>query len=140
LTAFAGTFTHGLYGDATVSVENGALSLDILGFKTPLEHWHFDSFRVDGSGPVAQMLGPLIAFGTNQSGVVHQLSITGGGGATFVPEGCVTLVCIGRCTADSSRSGASSWWQPPPPRSPPTRWLDSISSSTVAGLSIPLRV
>lgn len=84
LAGYVGTYFHGLYGDAAVAIDNGTASLEILGFKTPIEHWHYDSFRVVRTGPVAASLGPLVTFATNPNGIVHQLHISGGGGATFV--------------------------------------------------------
>jgi CubicO group peptidase (beta-lactamase class C family) len=49
LTAYAGTYGGPLYGDATVTLENGKLVLRLLpnpDFVADLSHWHFDVFEV----------------------------------------------------------------------------------------------
>lgn len=49
LSAYAGTYTGAMYGDAKVSVENGKLVLRLVPsplFVGDLEHWHFDIFRI----------------------------------------------------------------------------------------------
>lgn len=49
LTAYAGTYGGPLYGDATVTLENGKLVLRLLpnpDFVADLTHWHFDVFEV----------------------------------------------------------------------------------------------
>ncbi len=49
LKDYAGTYTGNLYGDATVSEENGKLVLRMLpspNFVADLEHWHYDTFRI----------------------------------------------------------------------------------------------
>ena len=49
LSAYAGTYTGAMYGDAKVSVEDGKLVLRLLPspfFVGDLEHWHFDIFRL----------------------------------------------------------------------------------------------
>lgn len=49
LSGYAGTYNAQLYGDATVSVENGKLVLRLT--KSPnlvadLDHWHYDTFEI----------------------------------------------------------------------------------------------
>ena len=47
LEKYAGTYTDSLYGDMTVRVENGKLTLAYGGESdAELEHWHYDTFRV----------------------------------------------------------------------------------------------
>jgi CubicO group peptidase (beta-lactamase class C family) len=51
LTAYAGTFTDSLYGDATVSIENGQLNFVRGELHGPLEYWNANNFRWT-NGPV----------------------------------------------------------------------------------------
>jgi CubicO group peptidase (beta-lactamase class C family) len=47
LDKYAATYTDSLYGDVTVRVENGKLTLSYGGESdAELEHWHYDTFRV----------------------------------------------------------------------------------------------
>ena len=49
LAKYAGTYTGSMYGDATVTEENGKLVLRLVPspmFVGDLEHWHFDTFRL----------------------------------------------------------------------------------------------
>lgn len=46
LEAYAGTYENVMYGDAVISVENGALVLERSdAFRATLDHWHYDTFR-----------------------------------------------------------------------------------------------
>ncbi|HEV7473590.1 MAG TPA: serine hydrolase [Pyrinomonadaceae bacterium] len=49
LAAYAGTYTGAMYGDATVTEENGKLVVRLAAspnFVGDLQHWHFDTFSV----------------------------------------------------------------------------------------------
>jgi CubicO group peptidase (beta-lactamase class C family) len=49
LSAYAGTYTGAMYGDARVAEEQGRLVLRMMhspNFVGDLEHWHFDTFRI----------------------------------------------------------------------------------------------
>lgn len=47
LDKYAATYTDSLYGDVTVRVQNGKLTLSYGGESdAELEHWHYDTFRV----------------------------------------------------------------------------------------------
>src|ERR671938_882019 len=49
LSAYAGTYTGAMYGDAKVTEESGHLVVRLLpapDFVGDLEHWHFDTFRI----------------------------------------------------------------------------------------------
>ena len=49
LSAYAGTYGGPMYGDATVTEENGRLVVRLLpspAYVGDLEHWHFDTFRI----------------------------------------------------------------------------------------------
>lgn len=49
LSAYAGAYTDQLYGDATVTEENGKLVMRFVqspNFVADLEHWHYDTFQI----------------------------------------------------------------------------------------------
>ena len=55
LTDYTGTYTDKIYGDATVTLKDGKLSLSFLPapelFTGPLEHWHYDTFQWSHADP-----------------------------------------------------------------------------------------
>ncbi|HEY0428837.1 MAG TPA: serine hydrolase [Pyrinomonadaceae bacterium] len=56
LASYAGTYGGELYGDATVTEENGKLVLRLLpapNFVADLEHWHYDTFLIKWRPSVA---------------------------------------------------------------------------------------
>lgn len=56
LEKYAGKYTDELYGDATVSEENGKLVLRFVqspNFVADLEHWHYDTFQIKWRPSVA---------------------------------------------------------------------------------------
>ncbi|HEX8735823.1 MAG TPA: serine hydrolase [Pyrinomonadaceae bacterium] len=56
LKDYAGTYTGELYGDATVTEENGRLVLRLVpapNFVADLEHWHYDTFLIKWRPTVA---------------------------------------------------------------------------------------
>lgn len=80
LARYAGTYRNQLYGDAQVSVSDGALTLQILGFTLPLQHWHYDTFRIGGTGPFT-INGQLITFSLDRNAGVGYLHIPSAGPA-----------------------------------------------------------
>jgi hypothetical protein len=42
---YAGEYVHPAYGLMTVTVKDGGLVLSYKGYVTPLEHWHYETFR-----------------------------------------------------------------------------------------------
>ena len=46
LERYQGTYVDPMYGDFTVWLEGGRLLARYQGFQGPLEHWHFNTFRV----------------------------------------------------------------------------------------------
>ena len=56
LTAYAGTYTDSLYGDATVELKNGHLELTRGEWAAPLQYWNATNFRWSVPGSPA---GPL---------------------------------------------------------------------------------
>jgi CubicO group peptidase (beta-lactamase class C family) len=83
LARYAGTYHHDVYGDATVRLEDGRLQLEVLGFSTPLEHWHYDTFRVVRQAPVVTMMGPLVTFLLDARAEPTRLAVRGYGDAEF---------------------------------------------------------
>ena len=63
LASYAGTYHDDAYGDATVTLENGALVLRWSRISIPLAHYHFDTFSAiseadDVDEQVQFQLGP----------------------------------------------------------------------------------
>jgi CubicO group peptidase (beta-lactamase class C family) len=56
LTAYAGTYTDSLYGDATVEIKDGRLELTRGEWRAPLQYWNATNFRWSVPGSPA---GPL---------------------------------------------------------------------------------
>ena len=80
LARYAGTYRNQMYGDAQVSVRDGALTLQFLGFSVPLQHWHYDTFRIGGTGPFT-INGQLITFSLNRDAEVAFFHIPSAGPA-----------------------------------------------------------
>jgi CubicO group peptidase (beta-lactamase class C family) len=53
---YSGTYEHPAYGAAQVRETNGKLELTWSNWTTPLEHWHFDTFRATGKGSLNDSL------------------------------------------------------------------------------------
>ena len=53
---YSGAYEHPAYGTAEVRVSGAALELAWSNWKTPLEHYHFDTFRGTGKGPLNDAL------------------------------------------------------------------------------------
>lgn len=85
LDRYAGTYRHELYGDATVSYENGGLVLRRgPAFTGDLEHWHYDTFRATWRGPEGG--NALATFALDVSGEPSTLTVGGFGEFERVPE------------------------------------------------------
>jgi CubicO group peptidase (beta-lactamase class C family) len=75
LTEYAGTYTDTLYGPVTVSVEGDGLVVAYHSNRTPLEHWHYNTFAGrDGGG-----LGAVssVTFQIDARGKVGSVDIDG---------------------------------------------------------------
>ncbi|MGH7699302.1 MAG: DUF3471 domain-containing protein [Gemmatimonadales bacterium] len=76
LRRYAGTYRSALYGDATVTLENGALAMrfgpHIAG---TLAHWHFDTFQARWQDPM--MDADLVTFALGADGSVRRLTWPG---------------------------------------------------------------
>jgi CubicO group peptidase (beta-lactamase class C family) len=71
LTAYAGTFRNATYGDVAMTLENGGLHLRWGRLRLPLEHFHFDTFSINGD----EVLGSQsIVFNLDANGEVSKLS------------------------------------------------------------------
>ena len=87
LTAYAGTYSDSAYGTLKVTESNGALSLAYgSNWRGPLEHYHFDTFRMRLSTPV---LPPVpVNFRIDAAGKVDEVRLDLAGQVTFkkVPD------------------------------------------------------
>ena len=79
LKDYAGTFTGDLYGDATITEENGKLVLRMLpspNFVADLEHWHYDTFRIKWRPSVSYNFPPgFVTFMIDKNGKASDFSI-----------------------------------------------------------------
>ena len=77
LEDYAGRYAHPAYGEAEVSLNEGALQVQTAAFTVPLEHYHYDVFVVpdDLQGPAAGFSGAKLLFGYNKDGVIDALEI-----------------------------------------------------------------
>ncbi len=68
---YVGTYEHPAYGTAKIVLEKDALVWQWSSFRSPLEHWHFDTFTVANEG-----LGyPPLQFLLNGDGEVRALRV-----------------------------------------------------------------
>lgn len=76
---FAGTYTSQMYGDVTISEENGALVMRFgpaPNFVADLEHWHFDTFRIKWRDSVKYNFPRgWVSFVLNRDGEADELKI-----------------------------------------------------------------
>lgn len=78
LSAYAGTYTDSLYGDVVVKEEGGKLHLAFgPNWQGTLEHWHFDSFRVQFATPVLPAVPVTFRIGGNGRVELVQLDMAG---------------------------------------------------------------
>ena len=76
LDKYAGNFRSDLYGDATIGIDAGKLTLKRgPSFTGVLEHWHYDVFRVTWSD--RQLGKQFVSFRLDQKGQVAALNIDG---------------------------------------------------------------
>ena len=74
LASYAGEYEHPGYGTLAVAHEGGRLALTIHGFKTPLDHWHYEVFRApdDDKNRLEQM---RVQFQTDLEGEVSAVAV-----------------------------------------------------------------
>ncbi len=74
LDKYAGTYSDSLYGEATVSLENGHLVFrHDRAFTGDLTHWHYDTFRATMRD--AQLGKPMITFSLDADGKVTRMNV-----------------------------------------------------------------
>jgi CubicO group peptidase (beta-lactamase class C family) len=77
LADFTGLYRDTMYGDAEVTQQDGVLSLTLLParqlFSAPLEHFHFDTFRVQFPAPALEF--GLVTFHLGVDGQVETFTI-----------------------------------------------------------------
>lgn len=78
LAAYAGTYGGPLYGDATVTIENGKLVLRLLpnpDLVADLTHWHFDVFEVKWRKSFPWFGAGKVQFVLNERAVVTEMKM-----------------------------------------------------------------
>ncbi len=79
LKDYAGTYSGELYGDATITEENGKLVLRLKpapNFVADLEHWHYDTFRIKWRPTVAYNFpAGFVTFTIDKNGKADKLEI-----------------------------------------------------------------
>jgi CubicO group peptidase (beta-lactamase class C family) len=76
LDAFVGVYADILYGEAEITLENGALRLSVgPSFLGTLEHWHFDTFRARWDD--SQLGRAWVEFRLDRAGKVEEVDIQG---------------------------------------------------------------
>lgn len=78
LEKYVGTYRHRLYGDATVTLRDGRIDLNLLGQATPLEHWHFDTFATAWPSELRRGLLPFASFLLDSRGEARKVVFEGG--------------------------------------------------------------
>ncbi|QQS42220.1 MAG: serine hydrolase [Acidobacteriota bacterium] len=74
LEEYAGTYKNDLYGDVTVKLEGGKLHVRFgPAFEGELEHWHYDTFRANFSGPLGG--NAPVTFSLNAMGKVDEITV-----------------------------------------------------------------
>lgn len=79
LSNYAGTYTDRLYGDATVTEENGKLVMRFVqspNFVADLEHWHYDTFQIKWRPTVAYNFPRgFVTFTIDKNGKTDEMKI-----------------------------------------------------------------
>lgn len=79
LADYAGTYSGEMYGDATVTTENGKLVLRLIpapNFVADLEHWHYDTFLIKWRPTVAYNFPRgFVSFTIDKTGRANELKI-----------------------------------------------------------------
>ena len=76
LDAYAGTYVDPLYGDMTIAMENGALTLQFArGQRADLSPWNYDTFRVRWRDRVYEDFDTFLAFSLDPRGKPHRFEM-----------------------------------------------------------------
>jgi hypothetical protein len=68
-----GRYRQDYLGDAVVARDQRGLTLTLLGRTTPLEHWHYDTYRTQWTNALARAVLPLVSFERDGAGRVRRL-------------------------------------------------------------------
>jgi hypothetical protein len=77
LAAYCGCYEAPGYGEARVSLESGALALQWSRFTAPLEHFHFDTFRLKDLAEDFPLRKEVVQFALAPDGEVASLTFAG---------------------------------------------------------------
>ena len=78
LDHYAGTYTDDMYGDVTITVEGGALTIrsswdpNLAG---TMSHWHYNVFRIDARPEARLTAGPFVRFEADEQARVSSLTL-----------------------------------------------------------------
>ena len=79
MSNYAGTYSSEMYGDATITEENGKLVLRLVpapNFVADLEHWHYDTFLIKWRSSVSYNFPRgFVTFTIDKSGKTDQLKV-----------------------------------------------------------------
>ncbi len=73
LAAYGGVYGHAAYGEARVGMADGRLELQWSNWKAPLEHFHFDTFRIPGGH--TPLRDALVQFRLKDTGEVESVEL-----------------------------------------------------------------
>ncbi len=76
LDAYAGTYADDLYGDMTVALRDGKLTLQFgPGLVADLEHWHYDVFRARWRDRTYEYADTMVTFALDPEGTPRRLTM-----------------------------------------------------------------
>ena len=93
LDRYVGTYSDDMYGDVTITLENGALMIRASwdpNLTGRLSHWHYNVFRVDARPDARLSAGSFVRFEADEQAQVADLTLQLGGPVPFhkvVPPG-----------------------------------------------------
>ena len=77
LAEYTGIYRDKMYGDAEIKLSDGELTVTLLPakelFHSPMEHWHYDTFRIDFADPF--LPAGLLTFHINERGVADYFTL-----------------------------------------------------------------
>lgn len=72
---FVGTYSHPGYGLVEIDSVAGRLVATFNRFALPLDHWHYDVFKVSNQATESAFHGVKVAFGTSTGGAIESISV-----------------------------------------------------------------